>query len=209
MEDRSAYSVKKRELQRGTRAFAGVMVIVLLTLCSPRISRAHEATLLSSKQVALLSLRILSFDRALAKRTSKDARVLVLYKLTNEESELEGKNLLDALKSVRNIKVSGMPVRVYLKSFDGKQFASDLEKIRPAAIYVCSGLASELATITQAATQTRSLTISSTESYVKSGLSVALVAGARKVRILINLKASRAEGVRFDAGLLRLAEVLK
>ena len=49
------------------------------------------------------------------------------------------------------------------------------------------------------------MTFTTRESEVEAGFSVGLVAGERRDVIAINLEAARAEGVQFEAGLLKIA----
>jgi hypothetical protein len=76
-------------------------------------------------------------------------------------------------------------------------------------IYVCDGLENELEAIERITRQMRVLSVGSKPEHVEKGLSIGVFQIESKCTILLNLAASRQEGVSFAADLLRLAKVIR
>jgi hypothetical protein len=177
------------------------IIAFALALATPRPASAKE---LSGEREALLLLRILSYDNALSSRVQKQVTVVVVYRSDDEASGAARQRIMIGLKAAQKLKVGGLPVFVSSHAFtDAATLERTLVAADAAAVYVCPGVSA--AEASQATRGSSSLSFSS-EPAVRAGLTVAVVAGVKKDRILINTAAAKAEGVRFDAGLLKLAE---
>jgi hypothetical protein len=174
--------------------------------------RPALASELSPKQLAVMLLRILAYDRNVRARSNgKSAPIVVLYLEGNQGSEaMQGdvSNALDDLTS--SVSVGGLRLQVSSIAYSS---ANDLDNkiaaLRPVAIFVCTGLADSVPSISAVARRRSVLTMTMTTTYLKSGLSIGLSRGEDRLNILVNLPASRAEGADLDAALLRLAEVYR
>ena len=156
---------------------------------------------------ALVMLRVLAYDKNLAKRAGEELRIVVAY--TGGE---EGNRWAAAFATAKKLKVDGHTVTVVpLKVDSAEGLARALQQMHAAALLACDGLARKIS-IGQLATLTRSLrvlTLTTREGDVVSGLSVGIVPGSSRDEIVVNLRAVAAEGVKFDAGLLQLAREIK
>jgi hypothetical protein len=75
-------------------------------------------------------------------------------------------------------------------------------------LYLAPGNARNLTNILQLSQENHLTTLTDVTDYVRKGASVGLGLSQDKAEILINLKSTRAEGIDFDASLLRLATIL-
>jgi hypothetical protein len=163
----------------------------------------------SAQNKALLILRILSYDHNLRTRAGERVTVMVLHHAYDEESLRAREELIGSLKKMQRVKVAGLPIAVVSMPYsDTRGLESRLAQTRPAAVFVCPGLDGDLGSISAATRRASALTITTSEPDVRRGLSVAIVRSDGKDRIIINVPAARAEGARFDAGLLQLATIV-
>jgi hypothetical protein len=107
------------------------------------------------------------------------------------------------------VKVGGRAVKVHAVDFESEQALDAVAAAhRPAAVIALADLGAELPAVRRVARARKALTFSRHEGAVREGIAVGLIAADDKDEIVINLAAARAEGVRFDAGLLQLARLV-
>jgi hypothetical protein len=188
-------------------AVALAAAALAMTMCLEPV-HAQDASARTSAR-ALLILRILSYDHNLKKRAGQRVTVLVLYRAQDQSSLRVRDEVVESLTQVQRIKVAGLPISVQSAPFgDVHGLDARLSTTRPSAIFVCPGLESDIGAISAATRRGGVLSFSTSEIDVKRGLSVGILLAAQKHRILINVPAARAEGSRFDAGLLQLATLI-
>ena len=76
------------------------------------------------------------------------------------------------------------------------------------ALYITPVRAIAMEAITAVSQKRRELTLTGVPEFVDDGLAVGIDLHGQKPRILINLKAARAEGADFEARLLKLAKIV-
>lgn len=193
---------KARTLTRA--GIAGLLAVALAAVPA----RGDE---LAPRNQALLLLRVLAYDRNLARRAGPRATVLVLYRPGDLGSESRRSSLRTAFEEVaREVVVSGLAVEVEEVAF---RSAADLDaKVAAssaALVYVDRALAPELAEITRATRVRSALTAAGARELLPQGVAVAVVASGTRAAILVNLAAARREGADLDSALLGIAEVLR
>lgn len=184
-------------------------IAALLAATLPRVAGAVE---FGPKQVMVLLLRILAYDRNLKARSNgKDASILLLYQEGNAQSETLQVDLNNVMEDLgAGLGVSGLAIKVSTLAYTKPlPFEARLLSAHPVAVFLCPGLADAIPQISAACRKRQVLSVTTTNAYLKSGASVGLSASEDRVHIAVNLPASRAEGVDFDAALLRLAEVYR
>lgn len=187
------------------RKLAATLMLVLLAAVTTAV--AQDA----SREAALV-LRILSYDRNLAARASGGSVVvLIVYDPGNAASAAERTRVVAALNALGSrTTVANMPARAVEHAFrDRAGLAQAARTAHASALFVCRGLGGQTQQISQAAREARTLTMTSEDGGVRSGLGVGLIADGSQVRLLVNLRAVEAEGARLDAAVLRLAEVIR
>ncbi len=184
----------------------------IATLLSAALPRAAAALEFGPKQLVVVLLRILAYDRNLKARTNgKEAPILLLYQEGNPGSETLQTDLTNVLEDLAStISVAGLPIKVAGLPYSRPlALEARLLALHPVAVFVCPGLADAIPQISAICRKRQVLTVCSTNAYLKSGLSVGISASEERLHIAINLPASRAEGVDFDAALMRTAEVYR
>jgi len=163
-----------------------------------------------ARQRALVLLLVIAYDHNLAARAGDTATLLVVYNSRDERSRGEHAAMRDGLAALEKLLVGGLPLRIVSEDHGGADTLRDaVARLRPAALYLCAGLGDQVESVSRITRAARVLSFAASEGYVRAGLSVAILSGGQRARVLINLAAARAEGVAFDAGLLKLAEVLR
>jgi hypothetical protein len=180
---------------------------VLLGVAAPAAARAEPMPV---RQQALVLLRVLAYDHNLKTRARDAVTVIVVFDPRGEGSRAERDALVDGLDAVQRLRVLGMPVKVEAHELGPPNHLPELvARLRPSAVFLCQGQDAAVAAVSQLTRAARVLSFAASEAYVRAGLSVGIVGGAERPRILVNLAAARGEGAAFDAGLLKLAEVLR
>jgi hypothetical protein len=181
-------------------------VLAATALPSPR---AAGVELPPGKQAILIG-RIVAYDGHLEARAGAAVNIAVLAKKGDKDSERMAGYMVKAFTPLESAKLLGLPLHVSRLDFSGRE-ALD-RAIRDGGIdtlYVCSGLDASLADIKAVARARKVLTVGSHEDHLRSGLAIGVFLIEGKNTILVNLEASRAEGVVFSPELLRLATIVR
>jgi hypothetical protein len=159
---------------------------------------------------AIFLARVIAYDNNLKARAGLVVNIAVLAKRGDRDSEQMAESLAKAFTPLETATLRGLRVRISRLVFTGRE-ALD-RTVREGgidALYVCSGLDAHLADITTVSRARKVLTMASQENYLGGGLALGVFDVKGRNTIVVNLEASRAEGVGFDSDLLRLATVLK
>jgi hypothetical protein len=178
-----------------------MLALALAALCVAAPARADG----QDDRRALVLLRVLSYDRNLVTRAADRVTILVVY---DEPAGAEERDRwLVALAGTRKITVADREVVTRTHKFkDQARLATVVGELQATAIVVCGGLDQSLPAIRAVARAHHAMTFTTRESEVAAGFSVGLVAGDHRDVIAINPGAARAEGVQFEAGLLKIAK---
>lgn len=190
-------------------AFASALaVLVFGSSFGPRTARAEDS-IPASRQVVIL-VRALAYDGNLKSRAGDTVNIGILHKKGNAASENTANSMSKAFGALESTQVSGLPIVVTRLNYTGEDA---LKKAIAGAgidlIYVCDGLEGDLEAIGRITRQMRVLSVGSKQQHVEKGLSIGVFQIDAKCTILLNLAASREEGVSFAADLLRLAKVIR
>ena len=197
-------------LTTGTRALLLALAAALMVgaAAGPASARAGD---LPARNQALLLLRVLAYDRNLKQRAQSTVTVVVLYRPGDRASEERGAALVSAFEEVaRAAVVGGLPVKVEGVPYrDVPELEARLRALHPALAYVDPSLAPAVPDIVQTSRRLGVLTADGSRALVEAGLSVGVVAQTDRAGLIVNLRASRQEGVDFDSALLALSDVLR
>jgi hypothetical protein len=159
---------------------------------------------------ALFLARVIAYDGNLKTRAGPSVDIAILVKKGDKASEQMSEGLLSAFKALEGAKLSGLNVRVLRVFFPGRaELDKTIESEGIDTLYVCSGLDAHLAEIKSVTHARKVMTVASQEGHLKSGLTLGVFEIGGKNTILVNLEASREEGVSFGPDLLRLATVVR
>ncbi len=187
-------------------------IVTLISAAAAGLCSNAEAAELGPKQIALLILRVLAYDRNLKARSDgKTASIVVLFQEGNQASEslqIDMENALEDLSS--GAIISGLAVKVTSYAYaNPAALDARLASLRAVALFVCSGLGDAIPNISTVARKRSVLSFTLNTAFVKSGLSIGFANADDRVHIVVNLPATRAEGVDLDASLLRIADLYR
>ena len=187
--------------------FRALYAAVALVLCLESLGIGAE--LPAAKQAVFLA-RIIAYDGNLKERAGGTVDIGILSRKGDKASEQMAESILKAFSPLESATLAGLPVKLTKLSFVGRDALDKAvrdEHIN--TIYVCAGLDANLSDITSVARSRKALTIASQQDHLKHGLSLGVFDVDGKNTILVNLDASREEGVAFGPELLRLATVVR
>lgn len=185
-------------------------IVVLLLLARIAYAGPTEQEAKAAGRQALIALRVLAYDKQLAERSPGSSITVALVSSPTTEGRAMRARFEAGFAMMPKAKVGGRGVRVV--SFDAgaeKVVTAALVAHAPSVVLVVDRLDERLAPLKVVTRARDVLTISLREKDVSDGLSVGIVAARDRDQIVINLDASRAEGVRFGAGLLQLARLVE
>jgi hypothetical protein len=183
-------------------------LVPLLGLAALPPVHAEEMALTAAAQVPLL-LKILTYDRNFEKKAGGELAIGIVYDPADRDSAKATTDLGNTLFQSRDKTVKQLKIKYYTIEYTN---AADLERFVKqkgiSVLYIAPGNARNLANIVQLSQELHLTTITGVPEYVRRGASVGLALSQDKPQILINLQSTRAEGIQFDASLLRLATIV-
>ncbi len=188
-----------RRLRSGVAA-AAVAIAVL--------SGDRAAAEVPADKQAIIMLRVLAYDHALASRSGAAVRLAVVHAESAAALACAGhmRSALDDL--VERVVVTGKKLEVETVAARDVSAAS-LAQRRVSVLYVCAGSDADLPALVKAARAAHVLTFTDQVTYLGRGLSIALSEDGSRVAISVNLVAARAEGARLAGQLLQLSKVVE
>jgi hypothetical protein len=159
---------------------------------------------------AVIVLRAMAYDGNLKARARGAIDIGVVYKKGNARSEQTAATMTKAFGALSATQVAGLPIAVSRLAFVGAEALG--KSIADAGIdmlYVCDGLGAERGAITEVTHRMKVLSVGKQRQQVHQGLSLGVFQVDGRTTIVLNLQASRQEGVAFAADLLRLASVIR
>lgn len=160
---------------------------------------------------ALLFLKALAYDHNIKDRANKTVQVAILYKPGAAESERAAQGIHAAMSdAAKKSNVAGMPLTVMTLPYQGPQdLDRQMARLGTTALFVCPELGSAIPYVAAVTRKRHVLSGGGGEDYARAGLTIAFTVQGNKPALLVNLPASRAEGLALDSGLLRVAHVIK
>ncbi|MBK9515963.1 MAG: hypothetical protein IPO09_01170 [Anaeromyxobacter sp.] len=187
------------------RRLATLLLLLLLAVAGP--ARGAEV---APRQRALLLLRVLTYDRALAKRAAGTVTVAVVFRPGADATEAEA--LLAAFEELsRTVKAAGLPVRAVAVPYEGPApFAAQLARLRPVALYGCANLGEDARTVALEARAAQVLAMAGERrQVVDGGFALALVDRGARAGLVVDREAAVAAGADLDSALLSVAELVQ
>jgi YfiR/HmsC-like len=173
-------------------------VLVALASAPARAQSAHKP--------ALLLIKALSYERRLAETKGDSVGIAVLYAADNGASSAEAQNWVRSFQALGALQVHGVPVQAWPVPYDQQRVAEFVRGHGVDVLLACDG--TPFAAVAGLAREHRILSASDKPAGISSSLSLGVFVEKDKPRILINMRAAKAEGAVFSAKLLQLAELL-
>ncbi len=159
---------------------------------------------------AVIIMRALAYDGNLKSRARGTIDIGVLYKKGHERSERMAASMTKAFGALTSTQVAGLPIAVNRIAFAGAEaLGKAIADGGIDVLYVCDGLGAERGAISEVTRRAKVLSVGSERLQVHQGLSLGVFQVDGRTTIVLNLAASRQEGVAFAADLLRLAAVIR
>jgi hypothetical protein len=155
---------------------------------------------------ALLMAKALSYERRIAETKGKTVGVAVLYAADNAASKRQADGWVAAFHGLGSLKVHGVSVEVWAVPYQHDRLPSFVRDNGVDVLLACEG--TPFAEISAVARDHKILSAGDTAAGIVSSLSLGVFVEKSKPRILINMRAAKAEGAVFSAKLLQLAELL-
>lgn len=155
-------------------------------------------------------LKTLTFDRNLNARSGENLVLGVLYQSTFRQSLDVKDELLAAAKELPTRSVAGLSIRlVEIDLAKTDDLEREISETGVNTMYVTPLRSVAMKTITAATRNKKVLTLTGVPQYVEAGLSIGVGIRGDRPSLIINLKASRAEGADLDSQLLELARTIR
>jgi len=165
----------------------------------------------SEHRSAIVLLRAVAYDSALSESSGTGYNLAVLFAPDDTASKTSAERMHQAFRQFSRATIQGRRFKTMLLPFSSNhELRREIMRAGLDALYVSPGLDSQLGEISAMAREMMVSTLAGKETYVDApggGVSIAAVAGGKKLRLLIDLRQSRAEGQKLRAELLRLAEI--
>src|SRR5262249_4750305 len=150
-------------------------------------------------------------DRNLKIRTPDAVSILLAYRGGYDASESAKNDLTGEIaRLARDVRVADLPVRVTPIAYTSPDdLEAALNRTKASALFVCPGSDASGPIISTVPRRRSVLTFTAVESWARQAVAIGLVARGEKPTVVINLRASKAEGADLDPALLRIAEVIQ
>jgi hypothetical protein len=182
--------------------------VLATTATAEPVGITEEAGLSVEVQYPLI-LKILQFDRNLTSRAGTEIVIATIYQGRHRASVRARDDVHRVAGAASAQRVADLPVRVVDIDIEQVDLEEALKSMSVDVAYVMPLRAVNISTITEVTRELQVATVTGIEDYVHDGVSVGLGVWQEKPRVLVNLDASRAEGVDFSSRLLSLAQLVK
>lgn len=192
-----------RELRRVAKGLA------LAFLALGGTALAQQMPVPVDVQVPVL-LKVLSFDRRIADTRGQELVIGVLYQSGYRLSTEVKDRVVEVVSVSRQGAPASRPLSAAPVDADGEEsLGAAFARLKIDVLYVTPLRAFDLRNLVGVTRRERILTLTGVPEYVGAGLSVGLELRQDRPRILVNLRAARAEGANFAAPLLGLARLVE
>lgn len=188
------------------------MKLLVLGACTVLVKAGHaqEGGALPLQRQASMLMRALNYDANLLQRAGAEVTLAVLYRSGDPLDQKTSEDVERAFRALASIKILGLPLRVLRVAFTNADALARTTKAEAIdTYYVCASLERNLVDIKAQSRKNAVLTMGSRMEQLVSGLSLGVFYLDGKSTIVVNVPASRDEGVAFGSDLLRLARVIK
>jgi hypothetical protein len=180
-------------------------VVIAVVHCAATPGQARAGT---ADDEAKILLRALSFDRALATRAGAEVVVSVIYdgRASNGEGERDAR--VRAFRKLSDRTIAGLPMRVIWSDCAPPTRMDDALR-GVDIVYVTRGAKECVRAVTTATRRLRIASLASERALIELGVTIGVTIESARPKLLVNLKASKAEGLDLTSQMLQLAEVIK
>lgn len=188
----------------------GGQVLALVFVMAVAMTSAHAQQVPPVHQSAIL-LKALAYDRNLKARASDGVDVLLLHDASTPESLAALKKTRGAFSALATKKLKGLPIRVHVHAYTSRDaLLTSLVAHQVDTVYTCEGLSGDALDVLTTLTRSKKIaSMTGARAHIKKGVALAVLLHDDKPRLVVNLKASLAEGLDLKSTLLRVAVVIR
>ena len=185
-------------------------LLLLLALLTPAAPTLAEPSAAEARTVLLLT-RALGYDRMLRRRAGDVVVVGVLEDARHPEQAARSRELREYLASRDGLTVRGLPLDCVPVPVDpSRPLSAALSRLEVDVLLLVAPPDDwDLPAIFETTSASGILTMSTDPQVVRDGASLGAAAEGSRIRLIVNLSASRREGASFSTDLLQLAEVIR
>jgi hypothetical protein len=191
------------------RLRTSVSILLSLLMAAPFARAADEGGDLKTTELTLI-LKMLTYDRQLEFKAKGGLTIGIVYNPADPGSLKEQHQVSDILTrwAAENKTVKQLSLGTYLVEYTSQDQLDKVLKSKViSAFYVCPGV-KNLDYLVKVAEAHQITTATTSLGYVSKGVAVGVsVTGDSRV-MLVNLKSAKAEGIEFDASLLRIVKIV-
>lgn len=182
-----------------------ILGLMLMILCIIGETAAAGDDIPIAEQVAMYA-KALSFDRNISKITTDNIVVGVVY----AAGDIDVTEIVDAFNDSEVGTVSDKRIKAVAVEFRSvEQLLKAVKSNKFAALYFHSSMAQSISTLLQVTRGSKVRSLASSDEMVKQGVSLGVTSVDGKYKIMVNLMASKVEGMSLSSQLLKVAEVIK
>jgi YfiR/HmsC-like len=187
-----------------------IVWVVGMSLLSGQGARANGEEPMPTARFASFLARLLAYDTNLKARAGRHVVIAVLYDGADPGAVQAGADMAASIKTLELMRILDLPVDTHsLAVTNAADLDKAVEKLGIDTFIVCPCLDKQQALIKSVSEKRKVITVGTTSTQVRSGLSIAVYLENGKSKILVNLPASKREGTAFSSDLLRLSEVIQ
>jgi hypothetical protein len=180
--------------------------VLLLLVFAPGLRAAEEMPIPVEDQVTLI-LKTLTYDRQLEFKAKGNLTLGIVYNPADPTSVRVSHEVSDVLTKFATKRVKGLPLSQYLVEYSNPAQLDVVLNTRTIAVfYVCPGV-KNLEYLLKTSEQHQITTTTGVPGFVKQGVAVGVGFNGERPQMLVNRASAKAEGVEFDASLLRIVTI--
>lgn len=203
-----APATAKRMVMQAPRLGLAFCVALFGALLAGAASPAADMAVPAEVQHPLF-LKILSYDRNLERRAGSELVFGIAYQGRYRPSVTARDAFVRAAEASAVTRINGIPVRyVPVEASTPAALARAVERHELDVLYVCPLRAFDVRAIAAVSRSAQVATLTGVPGYVSAGLAASIDAREGRPEIVINLPAARAEGIKFNAKLLKLVRIV-
>ena len=158
---------------------------------------------------AKILLRALAYDRSLQERAHGMVRVAVLYRSGDAGSVSSKNEMTAAFRALTKLTLLGMPVGISEIDFTSADNLKDTaSQSAVSAVFLCAGLDKFLPAILTVTHSAKIASMTDVFDYVQQGASLGVNMHDGGAKLLLNVAASKDEGMSLAAELMNMAEIV-
>lgn len=196
-----------RGVRLSRRALISGVLGATAALGLPGAARADEVTVPVPLQIELLA-KVAAYDKNLPARAGSKARVVVLSKSKDGDSERVAEQAKKELQKKDTI--AGLPAEVTALGYsDAKDLVKHIKAKHIAVVYLAPGFsAGEIATLAKALEGVSVLTAGAAPKQVSGGVVLGFDLVGGKPKLLVHLKQAKKQDVELSSKVLKLVKVV-